>query len=95
MQRSPPLRLLFWHKGSIGSLRGYALFLFPGARFILFFVFHSRTLAILGAGLMGAGVAQVTVGKGVHTVLKDTTVSGLARGEQQVYKGWVVTSIDW
>uniref|UniRef100_A0A8C2ZVQ2 Trifunctional enzyme subunit alpha, mitochondrial n=1 Tax=Cyclopterus lumpus TaxID=8103 RepID=A0A8C2ZVQ2_CYCLU len=46
-----------------------------------------KTLAILGAGLMGAGVAQVTVDKGVHTVLKDTTVSGLARGEQQVYKG--------
>uniref|UniRef100_A0AAQ4P4G4 Trifunctional enzyme subunit alpha, mitochondrial n=1 Tax=Gasterosteus aculeatus aculeatus TaxID=481459 RepID=A0AAQ4P4G4_GASAC len=46
-----------------------------------------KTLAILGAGLMGAGIAQVTVDKGVHTVLKDTTVSGLARGEQQVYKG--------
>ncbi|XP_068437005.1 hydroxyacyl-CoA dehydrogenase trifunctional multienzyme complex subunit alpha b [Clinocottus analis] len=46
-----------------------------------------KTLAILGAGLMGAGVAQVTVDKGVHTILKDTTVSGLARGEQQVYKG--------
>ncbi|KAK5623678.1 hypothetical protein CRENBAI_008283 [Crenichthys baileyi] len=46
-----------------------------------------KTLAILGAGLMGAGVAQVTVDKGVHTILKDTTVEGLARGEQQVYKG--------
>ncbi|XP_076013785.1 hydroxyacyl-CoA dehydrogenase trifunctional multienzyme complex subunit alpha b [Genypterus blacodes] len=46
-----------------------------------------KTLAILGAGLMGAGVAQVTVDKGVHTILKDTTVPGLARGEQQVYKG--------
>uniref|UniRef100_A0A8D3CCE6 Trifunctional enzyme subunit alpha, mitochondrial n=1 Tax=Scophthalmus maximus TaxID=52904 RepID=A0A8D3CCE6_SCOMX len=46
-----------------------------------------KTLAILGAGLMGAGIAQVTVDKGVHTVLKDTAVAGLARGEQQVYKG--------
>uniref|UniRef100_A0A8C9Z487 Trifunctional enzyme subunit alpha, mitochondrial n=1 Tax=Sander lucioperca TaxID=283035 RepID=A0A8C9Z487_SANLU len=46
-----------------------------------------KTLAILGAGLMGAGIAQVTVDKGVHTILKDTTTSGLARGEQQVYKG--------
>ncbi|CAL8287633.1 unnamed protein product [Gadus morhua 'NCC'] len=46
-----------------------------------------KTLAILGAGLMGAGVAQVTVDKGIHTILKDTTVPGLARGEQQVYKG--------
>ncbi|XP_077588215.1 hydroxyacyl-CoA dehydrogenase trifunctional multienzyme complex subunit alpha b [Stigmatopora nigra] len=46
-----------------------------------------KTLAILGAGLMGAGIAQVTLDKGVHTILKDTAVSGLARGEQQVYKG--------
>ncbi|KAM3871510.1 hydroxyacyl-CoA dehydrogenase trifunctional multienzyme complex subunit alpha b [Diretmus argenteus] len=46
-----------------------------------------KTLAILGAGLMGAGIAQVTVDKGVHTILKDTTVAGLARGEQQVFKG--------
>uniref|UniRef100_A0A3Q2EJ81 enoyl-CoA hydratase n=1 Tax=Cyprinodon variegatus TaxID=28743 RepID=A0A3Q2EJ81_CYPVA len=46
-----------------------------------------KTLAILGAGLMGAGVAQVTVDKGIHTILKDTTVEGLSRGEQQVYKG--------
>ncbi|CAK6965992.1 hydroxyacyl-CoA dehydrogenase trifunctional multienzyme complex subunit alpha b [Scomber scombrus] len=46
-----------------------------------------KTLAILGAGLMGAGIAQVTVDKGVHTILKDTTVAGLGRGEQQVYKG--------
>ncbi|CAB1331244.1 unnamed protein product [Coregonus sp. 'balchen'] len=36
---------------------------------------------------MGAGIAQVTVDKGIHTVLKDTTVEGLSRGQQQVYKG--------
>lgn len=47
----------------------------------------NRTLAILGAGLMGAGIAQVTVDKGVSTILKDTTVAGLARGQEQVYKG--------
>lgn len=47
----------------------------------------NRTLAILGAGLMGAGIAQVSIDKGVHTILKDTTVEGLARGQQQVYKG--------
>uniref|UniRef100_A0A8C7KXR8 Trifunctional enzyme subunit alpha, mitochondrial n=1 Tax=Oncorhynchus kisutch TaxID=8019 RepID=A0A8C7KXR8_ONCKI len=46
-----------------------------------------KNLAILGAGLMGAGIAQVTVDKGIHTVLKDTTVEGLSRGQQQVYKG--------
>uniref|UniRef100_A0A672INR1 Trifunctional enzyme subunit alpha, mitochondrial n=1 Tax=Salarias fasciatus TaxID=181472 RepID=A0A672INR1_SALFA len=46
-----------------------------------------KTLAILGAGLMGAGIAQVSVDKGVNTILKDTTVPGLARGQQQVFKG--------
>ncbi|XP_072545702.1 hydroxyacyl-CoA dehydrogenase trifunctional multienzyme complex subunit alpha b [Salminus brasiliensis] len=46
-----------------------------------------KTLAILGAGLMGAGIAQVTVDKGVNTILKDTTLEGLNRGQQQVYKG--------
>lgn len=39
---------------------------------------------------MGAGIAQVTVDKGVRTILKDTTVAGLARGQEQVYKGWVI-----
>ncbi|KAL2098927.1 hypothetical protein ACEWY4_005407 [Coilia grayii] len=47
-----------------------------------------KTLAILGAGLMGAGIAQVSVDKGMHTVLKDTTSEGLNRGQQQVYKGF-------
>lgn len=44
-------------------------------------------LAILGAGLMGAGIAQVSVDKGLKTLLKDTTVMGLGRGQQQVFKG--------
>uniref|UniRef100_A0AAY4DE41 Trifunctional enzyme subunit alpha, mitochondrial n=1 Tax=Denticeps clupeoides TaxID=299321 RepID=A0AAY4DE41_9TELE len=46
-----------------------------------------KNLAVLGAGLMGAGIAQVTVDKSVRTILKDTTVEGLTRGQQQVYKG--------
>ncbi|XP_073418112.1 trifunctional enzyme subunit alpha, mitochondrial [Dendrobates tinctorius] len=46
-----------------------------------------KTLAILGAGLMGAGIAQVSVDKGFKTILKDTTVEGLGRGQQQVFKG--------
>ncbi|ERE67370.1 trifunctional enzyme subunit alpha [Cricetulus griseus] len=44
-------------------------------------------LAILGAGLMGAGIAQVSVDKGLKTLLKDTTLTGLSRGQQQVFKG--------
>ncbi|NWR25292.1 ECHA enzyme, partial [Emberiza fucata] len=46
-----------------------------------------RTLAVLGAGLMGAGIAQVSVDKGIKTILKDTAQKGLDRGQQQVYKG--------
>uniref|UniRef100_A0A8C5TE44 Trifunctional enzyme subunit alpha, mitochondrial n=1 Tax=Malurus cyaneus samueli TaxID=2593467 RepID=A0A8C5TE44_9PASS len=46
-----------------------------------------KTLAVLGAGLMGAGIAQVSVDKGIKTILKDTAQKGLDRGQQQVYKG--------
>ncbi|NXM76017.1 ECHA enzyme, partial [Serilophus lunatus] len=46
-----------------------------------------KTLAVLGAGLMGAGITQVSVDKGMKTLLKDTTQKGLDRGQQQVYKG--------
>ncbi|OXB53885.1 hypothetical protein ASZ78_008490, partial [Callipepla squamata] len=46
-----------------------------------------KTLAVLGAGLMGAGIAQVSVDKGMKTILKDTTQQGLDRGQQQVFKG--------
>ncbi|NXK69947.1 ECHA enzyme, partial [Sylvietta virens] len=50
-------------------------------------VLPCRTLAVLGAGLMGAGIAQVSLDKGIKTILKDTTQKGLDRGQQQVYKG--------
>ncbi|XP_040352183.1 trifunctional enzyme subunit alpha, mitochondrial [Herpailurus yagouaroundi] len=46
-----------------------------------------KNLAILGAGLMGAGIAQVSVDKGIKTILKDATLAGLDRGQQQVFKG--------
>ncbi|XP_033644913.1 trifunctional enzyme subunit alpha, mitochondrial-like [Asterias rubens] len=46
-----------------------------------------KTLSILGAGLMGAGVGQVSIDKGMHVILKDMTLDGLARGEDQIYKG--------
>nr|KAF6429430.1 hydroxyacyl-CoA dehydrogenase trifunctional multienzyme complex subunit alpha [Molossus molossus] len=46
-----------------------------------------KNLAILGAGLMGAGIAQVSVDKGLKTIIKDATLAGLGRGQQQVFKG--------
>jgi len=42
---------------------------------------------MLGAGLMGAGIAQVTIDKGIDVILKDVTTKGLSRGEDQIGKG--------
>ena len=43
---------------------------------------------MLGAGLMGAGIVQVSIDKGYHTIMKDSYASGLARGQEQIYKGF-------
>ncbi|XP_067840534.1 trifunctional enzyme subunit alpha, mitochondrial-like [Heptranchias perlo] len=48
---------------------------------------ETEKVAVLGAGLMGAGIAQVTIDKGILTILKDTTLEGLEKGQQQIYKG--------
>lgn len=42
---------------------------------------------MVGAGLMGAGIAHVTIDKGMPTVLKDVSGEALARGQNQIYKG--------
>lgn len=46
-----------------------------------------RQLAVLGGGLMGAGIVQVSVNKGQNTILKDVSPAALARGQQQIEKG--------
>jgi enoyl-CoA hydratase/long-chain 3-hydroxyacyl-CoA dehydrogenase len=46
-----------------------------------------KNVAILGAGLMGAGIAQVSIDKGMTTVLKDVALPSLMRGQQQVEQG--------
>ncbi len=35
---------------------------------------------------MGAGIAQVTIDKGMTCVLKDMNIQGLSRGEEQIQK---------
>lgn len=46
-----------------------------------------ETIGVLGAGLMGAGIVQVTVGKGYKVIMKDVSDAGLSRGIGQVQKG--------
>lgn len=46
-----------------------------------------KNVAVLGAGLMGAGIVQVTVDKGYNVILKDATDKGLLRGHEQIHKG--------
>lgn len=43
-----------------------------------------KTLAVLGAGLMGAGIAQVSVDNGYTCFLKDAAQQGLVRGQSQI-----------
>lgn len=47
----------------------------------------SRKVAVVGAGLMGAGIVQVSIDKGYNVVMKDTNESGLYRGINQIQKG--------
>nr|CAD7585759.1 unnamed protein product [Timema genevievae] len=46
-----------------------------------------KKVAVLGAGLMGAGITQVTIDKGYEVILKDTTDEGIARGLAQIQTG--------
>merc|ERR1719464_2351462 len=47
----------------------------------------SQTIGVLGAGLVGAGIAQVSVDKGMTTILKDMNIDGITRGINQVQGG--------
>ena len=49
-------------------------------------ILFGSTLGILGAGLMGAGIAQVSVDKGMSVLLKDVNTDGVSRGLAQIQK---------
>ncbi|KAF7240054.1 hypothetical protein EG68_08621 [Paragonimus skrjabini miyazakii] len=43
-----------------------------------------KRLGVLGAGLMGAGIAQVSIQRDIPVVMKDVSSSSLARGEEYI-----------
>lgn len=45
-----------------------------------------RRIAVLGAGFMGAGIAEVTVGKEVNVVLKDIKAENIAKAKQSIWQ---------
>jgi enoyl-CoA hydratase/long-chain 3-hydroxyacyl-CoA dehydrogenase len=48
----------------------------------------TKTIAVLGAGLMGAGIAQISAEKGYKVLLKDKNAQGITNGEKYIYGNW-------
>lgn len=46
-----------------------------------------ENIAMLGAGLMGAGIAEVSIARNMNVKLVDRDQPSLARGEKQIYDG--------
>uniref|UniRef100_A0A914H7H5 enoyl-CoA hydratase n=1 Tax=Globodera rostochiensis TaxID=31243 RepID=A0A914H7H5_GLORO len=44
----------------------------------------TERMAVIGAGLMGAGIANVSIDKGIETILVDTSQAALDRGLKQI-----------
>lgn len=46
-----------------------------------------KSIGVVGAGLMGAGIVQVSIDKGYNVMMKDVNLTGLSRGQNQIQKG--------
>ena len=44
-------------------------------------------MAVLGAGLMGGGIAEVSIAKGVDVILKDISEEAIVHARKQIWKG--------
>lgn len=44
-------------------------------------------MGMIGAGLMGAGIAEVSIGKGIRVALKDLDADTLRKAQKQIWKG--------
>jgi len=47
-----------------------------------------KKIAIMGAGLMGAGIAQISAEKGMSVILKDRTDGAVERGKSYMRENW-------
>lgn len=50
--------------------------------------FYHRTIGIIGAGIVGAGIAHVSIDKDFQVMLYDRTLSALNQGKSQIIKGY-------
>jgi enoyl-CoA hydratase/long-chain 3-hydroxyacyl-CoA dehydrogenase len=47
----------------------------------------TTTLGVLGAGLMGSGIADVSANKGLRVLMKDMNPEAVARGQKAIWQG--------
>lgn len=47
----------------------------------------ASTIGVIGAGLMGSGIADVSVNKGLRVLMKDVSTESLARGQKAIWQG--------
>ena len=46
-----------------------------------------NTLGMIGAGFMGAGIAEISVNKGIDVLLKDIKMEGITLAKKEIWKG--------